>query len=162
MTHNLKSHLATPLLVLMVSALAACGASPARQTEPVVTIDQGVLEGAEVDGVLHPAAPGALAYYDYRLADSLTLVLPERELWVYKVEIRPRDLSGPGVVGAMYLERVHADIVRMEFTFTAASYLDPELDYLNVRLENVLWAGRFWLPFRQGLELRREFLLEQL
>ncbi len=114
-------------------------------------------EGAEVDGVLHPAAPGALAYYDYRLADSLTLVLPERELWVYKVEIRPRDLTGPGVVGAMYLERVHADIVRMEFTFTAASYLDPELDYLNVRLENVLWAGRFWLPFRQGLELRREF-----
>ncbi len=113
-------------------------------------------EGSEVQDALHPAARGALDYYDYRLTDSLTLVLTDREVRVNKIEVRPRDPTGPGIVGAIYLDRSSAGIVRMEFTFTAASYLDPQLDYINVRLENGLWNGRYWLPFRQGLELRRE------
>lgn len=113
-------------------------------------------EGSEVTGALHPAAPGALAFYEYRLTDSLTLQLPERDVRVYKVEMRPRDLSRPGLVGAMYLDQTSADIVRMDFTFTAAAYLDDTLDYFNVRLENALWNGRYWLPYRQGIELRRE------
>ncbi len=112
-------------------------------------------EGSEVREVVHPAAPGALAFYDYRLSDSLTLRLPERELRVYKVEMRPRDPDGPGLVGTLYLDRESADIVQMEFTFTAASYLDETLDYFSVRIENALWANRYWLPRRQGIELRR-------
>ncbi len=113
-------------------------------------------EGSEVKDVLHPAAAGALAFYEYRVTDSLTLQLPQRETRVYKVEMRPRDPNQPGLVGAMYLDRTSADIVRMEFTFTAASYLDETLDYFNVRLENALWDDRYWLPYRQGIELRRE------
>lgn len=113
-------------------------------------------EGSEIKDALHPAAPGALAFYQYRVTDSLTLQLPEREVKVYKLEMRPRDPQGPGLVGAIYLDRTTADIVRMEFTFTAASYLDDTLDYFNVRLENALWDGRYWLPYRQGIELRRE------
>jgi hypothetical protein len=113
-------------------------------------------EGSEVKDALHPAAPGALAFYEYRVTDSLTLHLAQRETQVYKIEMRPRDPSQPGLVGAMYLDRTSADIVRMEFTFTAASYLDDTLDYFNVRLENALWDGRYWLPYRQGIELRRE------
>jgi hypothetical protein len=113
-------------------------------------------EGSEVRDVLHPAAAGALDFYDYRLSDSLTLVMPDQRVRVYRVDVRPRDAGSPGLVGAVYLDRGTADIVRMEFTFTAAAYLDPQLDYINVRLENGLWDGRFWLPHRQGLELRRE------
>lgn len=113
-------------------------------------------EGSEVRDALHPAAPSALGFYDYRLSDSLTLVLPEREIRVYEVGYRPRDAGAPGLVGTMFLDRESADIVRMEFTFTAASYLDPTLDYFNVRLENSLWDGRYWLPYGQGIELRRE------
>lgn len=118
-------------------------------------------EGSEIRDVLHPAAPGAQDFYQYRVTDSLTLVIPQREVQVYKVEVRPADPSLPGVVGALYLDRATADIVQMEFTFTAAAYLDETLDYFNVRLENALWADRYWLPRRQGIELRREFdLLE--
>jgi len=113
-------------------------------------------EGSEVKDALHPAAPGALAFYEYRVTDSLTLQMSQRETRVYKVEMRPRDPSQPGLVGAIYLDRTSADIVRMEFTFTAASYLDDTVDYFNVRLENALWDGRYWLPYRQGIELRRE------
>jgi hypothetical protein len=112
-------------------------------------------EGSEVRDVLHPAAVGALDYYDYRLADSLTLELPDRSVRVYKVEMRPADPRSAGTVGAIYLDRGLADIVRMEFTFTASSYLDETLDYFNIRLENALWDGRYWLPYRQGIELRR-------
>lgn len=114
-------------------------------------------EGSEVKDALHPAAPGALEFYEYRLTDSLTLQMPSREVRVYKVEVRPRDPRGPGLVGAVYLDRNSADIVRMDFTFTAASYLDDTLDYFNVRLENALWDERYWLPYRQGIELRREY-----
>lgn len=113
-------------------------------------------EGSEVRDVLHPAAPTAPEFYEYRLADSLTLVLPDREVRVYRVDVRPREAGAPGIVGALFLDRATADIVRMEFTFTASAYLDPQLDYINVRLENALWDGRYWLPYRQGLELRRE------
>lgn len=112
-------------------------------------------EGSEVRDALHPAAPGALNFYDYRLADSLTLVLPDRQLRVYRVEVRPQDADGPGLVGSLYLDQATADIVRMDFTFTAASYLDETLDYFNIRLENALWEGQYWLPYRQGIELRR-------
>lgn len=113
-------------------------------------------EGSEVRDVLHPAAPGALEFYQYRLTDSLTLVLPDRRVRVYRVQTRPRDPRSAGIVGSLFLDRETADIVRMEFTFTASAYLDRQLDYINVRLENALWDGRYWLPYRQGLELRRE------
>ncbi|UCC49675.1 MAG: BamA/TamA family outer membrane protein [Gemmatimonadota bacterium] len=113
-------------------------------------------EGSEVRDALHPAAPQALEFYEYRLTDSLTLVMPDREVRVYKVDVRPQDPNGAGLVGAIYLDRLSADIVQMEFTFTAASYLDDTLDYFSIRLENALWEGRYWLPHRQGIELRRD------
>ncbi|HSG81337.1 MAG TPA: BamA/TamA family outer membrane protein [Gemmatimonadota bacterium] len=114
-------------------------------------------EGAEVRDVLHPAASSAPDFYDYRLADSLSLLLPEREVRVYKVEVRPRRPALPALVGAIYLDQATADIVRLEFTFTAAAYIDETVDYINVHLENAMWQGRYWLPYRQGIELRREF-----
>ncbi|UCC71784.1 MAG: BamA/TamA family outer membrane protein [Gemmatimonadota bacterium] len=113
-------------------------------------------EGSEVRDALHPAAAEAPGFYDYRLADSVTLEMPHRQVRVYEVEVKPKDASGPGLVGTIYLDRATADIVRMDCTFTAASYLDETLDYFNIRLENALWEGRYWLPYRQGIELRRE------
>lgn len=115
-------------------------------------------DGDEVAAVVHPAAPGAETLYDYRLADSLSLNyvgLPE-PVRVYRVQVRPRDLERPGVVGALFLDRRSGAIVRMAFTFTPASYVDPYLDYIRISLDNGLWLGRHWLPYRQEVELRRE------
>ncbi|MGH7545509.1 MAG: hypothetical protein ACREKI_04930, partial [Gemmatimonadota bacterium] len=113
-------------------------------------------EGDEVQDALHPAAPGALAFYEYRFADSLTLRLPDGEIRVVGLEVRPRDVSRAGIVGTVYLDRATAAIVRMDFTFTAASYLDSQIQYIQIVLENSLWQRRYWLPWRQGVELRRE------
>lgn len=115
-------------------------------------------DGDEVADVTHPVAPGAEAVYDYRLADSLTISFPggADDVRVYEVRVRPRDMDRPGFVGAIFLDRATAAIVRMSFTFTPASYVDPYLDYIRISLDNSLWMGRYWLPYRQEAELRRE------
>jgi hypothetical protein len=115
-------------------------------------------DGDEVADVLHPAAPAGPSAYDYRLADSTTIRLPgaEEPVRVYKVQVRPRDPSRPALVGSVFVDRRSGDIVRMEFTFTPVSYVDEQLDYINVLLENGLYKGRFWLPNRQQVELRRQ------
>jgi hypothetical protein len=114
-------------------------------------------DGDEVRGVLHPAAPRAEAFYEYRLVDSLTLRLPgaEEPVRVFELQVRPRDTSVPAMLGSLFVERRAGDIVRMDFTFTAASYVDRFLDYINISLDNGLWQGRFWLPNQQRVEIRR-------
>lgn len=114
-------------------------------------------DGDEVRGVVHPAAPLAERFYEYRLSDSLTLALPgaEEPVRVYRLDVRPRDPSAPAFVGAVFVERRLGDLVRMDFTFSAAAYVDPYLDYINISLDNGLWGGRHWLPNEQRVELRR-------
>jgi hypothetical protein len=119
--------------------------------------------GMDVADVPHPLAalPGvdpSLEPYDFRLADSLTLTLPgaPEALRVYELEVRPRDPSQPGIVGTFHLSRSDGQLVRMAFTFTPASYVDRRNDRVSVELDYGLWEGRFWLPNRQVLEVRRE------
>ncbi len=115
-------------------------------------------DGDEVSEVVHPMAPGADSVYDYLLADSLRLTYGgnAEEVRVYEVRVRPKNPEAPGYVGSVYLDRTTAAIVRMSFTFTPSSYVDPYLDYIRVSLDNSLWLGRYWLPYRQEVELRRE------
>ncbi len=115
-------------------------------------------DGDEVESVVHPAAPASERIYDFRLADSLTLRVqpPLEQVRVYEVEVRPRDPEAPALVGSVFLDRESGAIVRMAFTFTSASYVDSYLDHIRIRLDNALWEGRWWLPFRQEVELRRE------
>jgi hypothetical protein len=115
-------------------------------------------DGDEVEAVVHPVAPSAEDWYDFLLVDSITLTLPTSSdtVRVYEVQVRPKDFDAPGFVGSLFLDRASRAIVRMSFTFTPASYVDPYLDHIRISLENGLWLGRHWLPFRQELEIRRE------
>lgn len=115
-------------------------------------------DGDEVSDVLHPAAPGASSVYDFRLADSLSIQLGgvAEPIRVYEVEVRPQRMDQPAFIGSVFLDRASAAIVRMTFTFTPASYVDPRLDYINISLDNGLWDGKHWLPNEQRLEIRRE------
>ncbi len=115
-------------------------------------------DGDEVEAVVHPAAPASAAWYDFLLVDSVTLSLPASgdTVRVYEVQVRPKNFELPGFVGSLFLDRDSRAIVRMSFTFTPASYVDPYLDHISISLENGLWLGKHWLPFRQQLEIRRE------
>ena len=118
-------------------------------------------DGDEVERVPHPVGASGPGSYDFLLGDSLTLSYGggAEEVRVYEVRVRPKNFEQPGFVGTVYLDRDRAAIVPMHFSFTPASYVDPYLDYIRLSLDNSLWMGRYWLPYRQEVEIRREIPL---
>ena len=119
-------------------------------------------EGDEVRDVPHPLAPGGgegggggIERYDFALGDTTTIVLPQRAVRVAALRVRPKDFAAPGIVGTLFLDLASADLVRMAFNFTPKAYLDPQLEDVSIVLDNALWEGRFWLPYRQEVEIRR-------
>ncbi len=109
----------------------------------------------EVRNVPHPLAPGGPSRYDYALVDSLEIRLPNRAVRVYEVLTRPKDAAHPGVAGSLYLDAATAELVRFRFNFTRSAYVDESLEDITIVLENALWDGRWWLPRRQEIEIRR-------
>ena len=112
-------------------------------------------DGDEVRDVPHPLSPRGLAVYDYAISDSLRIQLPDRAIDVLEVRVRPKDDRLPAAVGAVYIDRVQATVVRMAFSFTRAALIDKQLEDVSIVLENALIENRFWLPRRQEIEIRR-------
>ncbi len=112
-------------------------------------------EGDEVRDVPHPLSAAGLRAYDYAISDSMRLEVPGQVIDVYEVRIRPKNDRTPAAVGAVYLSRTDAQVVRMAFSFTRAALLDPQLDDVAIVLDNALIEERFWLPRRQEIEIRR-------
>ena len=115
-------------------------------------------DGDEVEQVVHPVSDRGRNVYDFQLSDSLTLSYAggAEVIRVYEVRVRPRDFSRPGYVGTVFLDRDRAAIVRMNFSFTPASYVDPYIDYIRISMDHSLWMSAHWLPYRQEVEIRRE------
>jgi hypothetical protein len=112
-------------------------------------------DGDEVRDVPHPLSTQGLAAYDFAITDSLPLNLPGRTIILYEVKVRPREDRQPRIIGAVYIDRDDAQVVRMAFNFTRAAFLDQALEDLFVVIENGLIGGRFWLPRKQEIEIRR-------
>ena len=112
-------------------------------------------EGDEVQDVPHPLSPAGLDAYDFAIRDSLQIRIGPRVLDVYEVRVRPKDDRQPRAVGAVYIDRETGEVVRMAFSFTRAALIDKDLEDVSVVLENALIEGRFWLPRRQEIEIRR-------
>jgi len=112
-------------------------------------------EGDEVRDVPHPLAPVGTDIYDYALGDTTTIVLPQRAVRVVALRVRPKAFAVPAIVGTLFLDLESSELVRMAFNFTPRAYLDPQLEDVSIVLDNALWEGRFWLPYRQEVEIRR-------
>jgi hypothetical protein len=112
-------------------------------------------DGDEVLDVPHPLSATGLGEYDFAIRDSLAIRLPDRTIDVIQVGVRPKDDRQPRAIGAVYIERGTGQVVRMAFSFTRSALRDKELEDVSVVLENGLIAGRFWLPRRQEIEIRR-------
>ncbi|OLC03111.1 MAG: hypothetical protein AUH78_26410 [Gemmatimonadetes bacterium 13_1_40CM_4_69_8] len=112
-------------------------------------------EGDEVRDVPHPLSAAGPDLYDYALADSTTITFPQREVRVVALRVRPKNFDAPRIVGTLYVDAATADLVRLAFNFTPRAYLDAQLEDVSIVLDNALWEGRFWLPYRQELEIRR-------
>jgi hypothetical protein len=112
-------------------------------------------DGDEVADVPHPLSQIGLREYDFAITDSLAIRVPGRDINVYEVKVRPKDDRQSRVIGAVYIDQSGGQVVRMAFNFTRAAFLDKQLEDLAVVLENGLVGGRFWLPRRQEIEIRR-------
>src|SRR3954471_1611954 len=80
-------------------------------------------DGDEVRDVPHPLSTQGLAAYDFAITDSLPLNLPGRTIILYEVKVRPREDRQPRIIGAVYIDRDDAQVVRMAFNFTRAAFL---------------------------------------
>jgi len=112
-------------------------------------------DGDEVMDVPHPLSPRGMGDYDYRIADSLVIRLVDRTIAVFQLSIRPKNDRLPRAVGAVFVERGTAQVVRMAFSFTRVALKDKSLEDVAVILENGLIEDRYWLPRRQEIEIRR-------
>ena len=112
-------------------------------------------DGDEVADVPHPLSSAGIAAYDFAVRDSLAMELPDRTIRVTEVLVRPRDDREPRLIGAIYIDQGSGEVVRMAFNFTRSAFLDRQLEDLFITLENALVGGRFWLPRRQEIEIRR-------
>lgn len=113
-------------------------------------------DGDEVRNVLHPVAPGALEFYEYRLVDSLSMLVNDRLTELYRLKVRPLHEDSAGVVGTIDVERTSFAVVRLAVTFTPSSYVDPTVRSVSVDLQNALVSNRVWLPAKQQSEVRRQ------
>jgi hypothetical protein len=112
-------------------------------------------DGDEVLDVPHPLSAQGLTTYDFAVTDSLSIQYPGRTINVLEVKVRPKNDREPRIIGALYIDRDDAQVVRMAFNFTRASFRDDALEDLFVIVENSLVSGRFWLPHQQEIEIRR-------
>ncbi len=112
-------------------------------------------DGHDVRDLPHPLSPSGRPTYAFAISDSISIAVPGRKVEAYELLLRPRDPDAPGMVGSMYLDRETGDLVRLAVTFTRAAILDQRIERLALVLENLLVEGRYWLPYRQEMEVVR-------
>ena len=112
-------------------------------------------DGHDVRDLAHPLSPAGRPGYAFAISDSISIAVPGRKVEAYELLLRPRDPEAPGMVGSMYLDRETGDLVRLAVTFTRAAILDQRIEHLALVLENLLVEGRYWLPYRQEMEVVR-------
>jgi hypothetical protein len=131
----------------------------------------------ENEGLVHPLAEGAEAYYTYESGDSVTFRLPGgRTILLRELRVRPReprwnlavgslwfDMQGGQLVRAAYRMAVPMDIVAVSRSDDSSAFDDvpalikPMLFPMTAQVSAIgveygLFDGRFWLPRLQVAE----------
>src|SRR5207237_4857239 len=73
-------------------------------------------EGDEVRDVPHPLSAVGLDLYEFALGDTTIIALPEREVRVVALRVRPKSFDVARIVGIPYVDAASADRVRMAGT----------------------------------------------
>jgi hypothetical protein len=134
------------------------------------------LLGLPETAALHPLSPGAERWYRYAITDSATVSLPGRMVRAIAIRVEPKALGPSLVAGDIWVDAESADVVRLMVRFVG-EYLweTPDGDtphdsaaarkgsrwaqrFLSVDadLEYALLENRYWMPYRQMLDLTAE------
>jgi len=71
------------------------------------------------------------------------------------LRVRPKDFGMARLVGTLFVDAETPTSSASLSNFTPRAYLDPQIEDVSIVLDNALWDGRFWLPYRQEVEIRR-------
>ena len=125
----------------------------------------------ENDGIVHPLAEGAEAYYTYATGDSVTFRLPDgKSIRLRELKVRPREPKWNLAVGSLWFDMSGGQLVRAAYRMSvpmdieAVAKADDSTEFNDVPLvlrpmlfpmtaqisaigvEYGLYQGRFWLP----------------
>jgi hypothetical protein len=115
--------------------------------------------GQEVLG-LHPFGESGPVHYGYEAGDPITVFVEGERIVLLPLTVRPRIDTGDRrlrlAVGTFWIDTTRAAVARARFGFTEPSRGILRLAETGtfLELENGLWQGRYWLPFRQRRELQ--------
>lgn len=106
---------------------------------------------------LHPFGTAGPEFYRYAAGDTVRIRTQQGPVTLVPITVLPRaaapDPMRPLVVGTFHVDIDRAAVARARFGF-----VDPRRGLMLARagtfleLENALWEGRYWLPFRQRRE----------
>jgi hypothetical protein len=131
----------------------------------------------ENDGIIHPLAEGAEAYYTYAAGDSVTFRLPDgKTIRLRELMVRPREPKWNLAVGSLWFDMSGGQLVRAAYRMSvpmdieAVAKADDPTEFDDVPtvikpllfpmtaqitaigVEYGLYQGRFWLPRLQVAE----------
>jgi hypothetical protein len=131
----------------------------------------------ENDGIVHPLAEGAEAYYTYETGDSVTFRLPDgKAIRLRELKVRPREPKWNLAVGSLWFDMSGGQLVRAAYRMSvpmdieAVAKADDPTEFDDVPMvmkpllfpmtaqisaigvEYGLYEGRFWLPRVQVAE----------
>jgi hypothetical protein len=131
----------------------------------------------ENEGIIHPLASGAEAYYTYQTGDSATFRLPDgKTIRLRELKIRPRAPKWNVAVGSLWFDLSEGQLVRAAYRMSVPMDIKAEAEADDstafkdvpalvkpmlfpmtasvsaIGVEYGLYQGRFWLPRVQVLE----------
>jgi hypothetical protein len=108
---------------------------------------------------VHPFGAQGPLYYRYVAGDTIRIRIQQELVTLVPVTVRPRVAADtrtrPLVVGTFYIDVSRAAVAQARFGF-----MEPRRGLalgrtgVFLELENALWEGRYWLPFRQRREIQ--------
>jgi hypothetical protein len=112
---------------------------------------------------INPFSASGPRYYRYQAEDTVRIRLPDELLTLVPITVRPRVAPGAAdgqlLVGTFYIDTGRAAVARARIGFAGRERLLPRtLGQIHtfIELENALWEGRYWLPFRQRRDIHME------
>lgn len=113
---------------------------------------------------LNPFSASGPRYYRYQAEDTVRIRLPSETLTLVPVQVRPRVANAENadvrlLVGTFYVDTARGAVARARVGFAGRDRTLPRsLGQIEsfFELENGLWEGQYWLPFRQ----RRDVVIE--
>lgn len=131
--------------------------------------EQGMIsDGADTMAIVHPLAPDRSNWYRYSGGDTVvTMHLPERTIPIVLIRVRPRDdlevaaVLFDGEIGVDVsrgaLVRVRGRFVRAGPGFSWPGTLGTAVAFMEI--DQSERDGKYWLPYRQRIELQAAFPL---